>query len=114
MIGDKYAECTMYYEHDHFVGATFWYYSEDHAFMRTAFVEKYGKPRQTTRDAKQNAFGATFRGVTDIWTFPRARVVFSKYGGSADKGFAAIGTSKWFESDDVETKKSAKKAGRDF
>lgn len=47
--------------------------------IKAAFVSKYGKPCRLERETLQNAFGATFSQVSDVWCFSDGTLWLSRY-----------------------------------
>lgn len=81
------------------VHVTLEFSSDDYAFIRSVFIEKFGEPGSAKTQPFRTKSGATFENEVAVWEGKGTVVMIGKFSGNLDESRAIISTKQFMEAE---------------
>lgn len=88
--------------------------SDDYAFIRSVFVEKFGEAGSTKAQSFPTKGGATFENEVAVWEGKDVVVMLERFGGSVDESRAIISTKQFIEAEARRAENERRRAAASF
>lgn len=113
-IGHTFVKERLLFPGDAFAAVTLDFSADHYIFIRSVFIEKYGKPSNRTVEPFTTKGGGTFENERLEWVGTKAVVSLERFSGTIDKSVAMLTTTSFLRDRAAQEKEERRQAVASF